>query len=151
MVATAARIDVEPNAPTTVPSRVRLFLDARGPDADDVTDWRTALDASAERLARAQGVQIVLRTAAWSRGTDFDAAVRGALDAGIGAAAGRPAPPGQVCFAGHDAGVLAARMPAGMVLVRNPTGISHSPEEEVSLEDAAVGANALVAALERLL
>jgi hypothetical protein len=37
-----------------------------------------------------------------------------------------------------------------MVLVRNPTGISHAPEESVALEDAAVAANALVAALERL-
>ena len=55
-----------------------------------------------------------------------------------------------VCFAGHDAGILAPLRPAGMVLVRNPTGISHAPEEEVSLEDAAAGANALVAALERL-
>ena len=37
-----------------------------------------------------------------------------------------------------------------MVLVRNPTGISHSPEEEISLEDAAAGANALLAAAEEL-
>ena len=41
-------------------------------------------------------------------------------------------------------------MPAGMVFVRNPTGISHAPEEDVDLEDAAVAANALVAAAERL-
>jgi acetylornithine deacetylase/succinyl-diaminopimelate desuccinylase-like protein len=37
-----------------------------------------------------------------------------------------------------------------MVLVRNETGISHSPEEEVTLEDAAVGANALLTAVGRL-
>ena len=37
-----------------------------------------------------------------------------------------------------------------MVLVRNPTGVSHSPEEDVSLEDAAVGASALLRALEAL-
>ena len=37
-----------------------------------------------------------------------------------------------------------------MILVRNESGISQSPEEVVSLEDAAVAANALVAALERL-
>jgi acetylornithine deacetylase/succinyl-diaminopimelate desuccinylase-like protein len=36
------------------------------------------------------------------------------------------------------------------VLVRNETGISHSPEEDVSLEDAAVGANALLTAVEKL-
>ena len=39
--------------------------------------------------------------------------------------------PELVCFAGHDAGVLAERVPAAMLFVRNPTGISHSPEEPV--------------------
>jgi len=34
--------------------------------------------------------------------------------------------------------------------VRNETGISHAPEEEVSLDDAAVAANALLAAVEEL-
>ena len=41
-------------------------------------------------------------------------------------------------------------MAAGMVLVRNETGISHSPEEDVTLEDAAIGANALLAAVQEL-
>jgi N-carbamoyl-L-amino-acid hydrolase len=34
-----------------------------------------------------------------------------------------------------------------MVLVRNPTGISHAPQEHVELEDAAVAATALLEAL----
>jgi N-carbamoyl-L-amino-acid hydrolase len=62
----------------------------------------------------------------------------------------RPGAPWLVCFAGHDAGVIAGRRPAGMVLVRNETGISHSPDEEVSLGDAAVAANGLLAAAEEL-
>jgi acetylornithine deacetylase/succinyl-diaminopimelate desuccinylase-like protein len=37
-----------------------------------------------------------------------------------------------------------------MVFVRNATGVSHSPDEHVDLEDAAVAAGALLAALERL-
>jgi hypothetical protein len=35
-----------------------------------------------------------------------------------------------------------------MVLVRNPTGISHAAEETVSLDDAAAGACAILALLE---
>jgi N-carbamoyl-L-amino-acid hydrolase len=58
--------------------------------------------------------------------------------------------PELVCFAGHDAGILAQRIPAGMVFVRNPTGVSHSPEEHVELADAAVAANAVLTTLERL-
>jgi acetylornithine deacetylase/succinyl-diaminopimelate desuccinylase-like protein len=34
--------------------------------------------------------------------------------------------------------------------VRNPTGVSHAPEEAVDLADAAVAARALLAAAERL-
>ena len=48
------------------------------------------------------------------------------------------------CWAGHDAGMLADRIPAGMVLVRNPTGVSHSPDEHVDLADAALAAGHLL-------
>jgi N-carbamoyl-L-amino-acid hydrolase len=58
--------------------------------------------------------------------------------------------PRVVCFAGHDAGILAPHKPAGMVFVRNATGVSHSPDEHVELEDAAVAANAVLTTLERL-
>jgi N-carbamoyl-L-amino-acid hydrolase len=53
-------------------------------------------------------------------------------------------------FAGHDAGIVAERLPAGMVFVRNATGVSHAPDEAIDLADAAVAAQALVGALEAL-
>ena len=46
--------------------------------------------------------------------------------------------------------MIGERLPAGMVLVRNETGISHAPGEHVELEDAAAAADVLVAALEEL-
>jgi beta-ureidopropionase / N-carbamoyl-L-amino-acid hydrolase len=142
---TATRIEVEPNAPTTVPARARLWLDARAPEAEAVESWRAAVAAEAERVAAEAGVELSLRTASWSPGTEFGADVRGALLRGL-----PPGAPRLVCYAGHDAGVIATRRPAGMVLVRNESGISHAPEEDVSLDDAAVAANALVAAAETL-
>jgi N-carbamoyl-L-amino-acid hydrolase len=145
MVFTAARIEVEPNAPTTVPRVARVWLDARAPDAETVESWRDAMVSEAQRVAEEAGVELNLRTAAWSAGTDFPDDVRQALLGGL-----RPPKPRVVCYAGHDAGVVAAVRPAGMVLVRNETGVSHSPEEEVTLEDAAVGANALLRAIEEL-
>ena len=145
MVFTAARLEVEPNAPTTVPALARVWLDARAPEAETVESWRDAVAAEAEQVAEDAGVELDLRTAAWSAGTEFPDDVREALLLGL-----RPPKPRLICYAGHDAGVIAAARPAGMVLVRNETGVSHSPEEEVSLEDAAVAANALVAALEAL-
>jgi N-carbamoyl-L-amino-acid hydrolase len=145
LVFTTGRLEVEPNAPTTVPSRARMWLDARAPDPETVESWRDAVTAEAERVAEEAGVTLTLRTASWSPGTEFPEDVREALRIGL-------PPPKQriVCYAGHDAGIVAGARPAGMVLVRNETGISHSPEEDVSLEDAAVGANALRTALEKL-
>ena len=42
--------------------------------------------------------------------------------------------------AGHDAGILAnAGIPATMLFVRNPTGISHSPAEFAERDDCLAG------------
>jgi N-carbamoyl-L-amino-acid hydrolase len=52
--------------------------------------------------------------------------------------------------AGHDAGVLAARLPAAMLFVRNPSGVSHSPAEHAGHADCEAGVVALAAVLEDL-
>ena len=137
---TAARMLVEPNAFTTVPSSVRLWIDGRTPDPERLTAWRAALGGRAAELEAATGVTIELSTASHTEGVAFDPAVLAAM---VGL-------PELVCFAGHDAGILAQRIPAGMIFVRNATGVSHSPEEDVDLEDAAVAASALLTTLERL-
>lgn len=54
--------------------------------------------------------------------------------------------------AGHDAMVLASRIPVAMLFLRSPGGVSHHPEETVKAEDvdAALAAGAaLLAELER--
>jgi N-carbamoyl-L-amino-acid hydrolase len=137
---TAARLLVEPNAFTTVPAGVRLWIDGRTPDPDHLLAWRAALEERAAALEAATGVAIALSTASQTAGVAFDPEVRAAFG---------PLP-ALTCFAGHDAGIVAERRPAGMVFVRNPTGVSHAPEEEVALEDAAIAADALVRALKAL-
>ena len=52
--------------------------------------------------------------------------------------------------AGHDAGILAEHVPSGMIFVRNPTGISHAPEEHAEPHDCAAGVRALTTVLRRL-
>jgi N-carbamoyl-L-amino-acid hydrolase len=50
--------------------------------------------------------------------------------------------------AGHDAGVLAqAGIPSAMLFVRNPTGISHAPDEHAEPADCEQGAAALAGVL----
>ena len=52
--------------------------------------------------------------------------------------------------AGHDAGILAARIPTAMLFVRNPTGVSHSPAEHADPADCEAGVRALALVLEDL-
>ena len=52
--------------------------------------------------------------------------------------------------AGHDAGVLAAHVPSAMLFVRNPTGISHAPEEHADTGDCLAGVAALADVLATL-
>lgn len=120
--ATATRLLVEPNALSTIPQRVDVWLDARSPDGLD--EWLAGIPGEVE--SRSDAVR-------------FPSAVRAALGG-----------PEVVCFAGHDAGILAERIPAGMLLVRNERGVSHSPEEHVDLADAEVGVERIVRALETL-
>jgi beta-ureidopropionase / N-carbamoyl-L-amino-acid hydrolase len=123
MVVTASRMLVEPNALTTIAAHVRLWLDARSESPQALAAWLERLPDDAE-----------LTIASRSDGVTFDAGLRAQLGD----------PDGVVCFAGHDAGILAERMPAAMVLTRNPSGVSHSREETADLDDAAAGANAIL-------
>ena len=67
-----------------------------------------------------------------------------AADPGTGVTAG------EMPRAGHDAGVVGERVPAAMVFVRNPTGVSHAPDEVIDLEDAAVAARVAAHTLEEM-
>jgi beta-ureidopropionase / N-carbamoyl-L-amino-acid hydrolase len=142
LVTTASRIEVEPNALTTVPARASVWLDARAPDAARVEAW------GAEVEGLDVGLPVAFSLESRSAGCEFDAGLRSrlvALSDELGARS-----PELDCYAGHDAGLIAARLPAAMVLVRNETGVSHSPAERVELEDAAFGAELVMRLLEEL-
>jgi N-carbamoyl-L-amino-acid hydrolase len=148
MVTTAGRILVQPNAPTTVASRVQLWLDARAPRPDTLDAWWEGLERAAGELQTDTQVEVGLTVASHNRGTTFDDAVRSALTDAAGRAG--LSGPEIVCFAGHDAGVIGQQRPAGMVLVRNRSGVSHAPAEHIELDDAAEAANLVQTAVESL-
>lgn len=147
LTVTASRIVAEPNAPTTIAARVRVWVDARGTDGEAIESWVRGVESAAADLATRSRVEISISVASRSAGQAFSAQLRSSLVRSGTSLIGRP-PPEVVCFAGHDAGVLAARIPAAMVLVRNVSGVSHSPEESVDLDDAAVAARVVQRALE---
>ena len=133
-VATVGKLRVEPNGVNAIPSRVTAWLDARGPDAEQVRTLAAELGALADTVTEES----------FTQDTAFDATltarVAGVLDA-----------PRLGTGAGHDAGILAAAgIPSTMLFVRNPTGISHSPAEFAEPQDCLAGVGALTAVLRDL-
>ncbi len=143
---TTARMLIEPNAATTIAGRVRAWIDARSAQEERIDAWQAELEGRATVLAEGSRTEIELAVASRSPARGFDVSLRRALAEAAEAIAGG-AVPEHVCFAGHDAGVLAERVPAAMVLVRNPSGVSHSPAESVDLADAAVAADIVARAV----
>jgi allantoate deiminase len=55
-----------------------------------------------------------------------------------------------VSGAGHDAMILAAKVPAAMIFLRTPGGISHDPAESVAVEDVAKAIDCGLSLLDQL-
>lgn len=135
--ATVGRIVPVPGGTNVIASAVDLWIDVRHPD-DSVTAAAVADIHQEARIAAAgEGCGLDLVEESLSPTTHFDAGLRDTLGALL------PGAPVLDTGAGHDAGVLAARVPTAMLFVRNPTGVSHSPEEHVEDHDAEAGAVAL--------
>jgi hydantoinase/carbamoylase family amidase len=144
---TTSRILASPNAPTTIAAEVRLWIDARSADGFAAIDaWRAELDELTAEISARTRVEIEIAVASRSDAREFSPSLRAALARASDEVVGH-AVPEVVCFAGHDAGILAERLPAAMLLVRNETGVSHSPAEDVDLADAAVAARVVERAL----
>ena len=147
-VATFGKVIVEPNGTNAVPSAVRAWLDARAADEEAMARAVTTIRSAAESFSEEYGVTLSVRQESFTPVVRFDEALRDRIAAAL-TAAGINAPVLPTA-AGHDAGVLAARVPTAMLFVRNPTGISHSPAEHADLADCEAGVRALAVVLEDL-
>jgi N-carbamoyl-L-amino-acid hydrolase len=134
-LATVGKVRVRPNGVNAIPSEVTAWLDARGPEEAGVRAMVVEVGATA-------GVDPVEES--WTPATPFDADLRDRLATLLTA-------PVLPTGAGHDAGILAAaRIATAMLFVRNPTGISHSPEEHAEAGDCRAGVDALARVVEEL-
>jgi N-carbamoyl-L-amino-acid hydrolase len=131
-VATVGKVAVLPNGVNAIPSHVTAWLDCR-----------------ADEEAAVRAVLVDLRDfdpteESWTDRTAFHPALQNELASLLGA-------PVLATGAGHDAGILAqAGVPTSMLFVRNPTGVSHSPEEFAEREDCLAGVAALTRVVEHL-
>jgi beta-ureidopropionase / N-carbamoyl-L-amino-acid hydrolase len=135
-VATCGKVRIDPNGVNAIPSLVTAWIDSRGPVGDDVRAVVTELTALTESAGG------TLTEESWSDATTFDA------DLGKRLASALREPPVLDTGAGHDAGILAAHgIATGMIFVRNPTGVSHSPAEFAERDDCLAGVTALTTVL----
>jgi N-carbamoyl-L-amino-acid hydrolase len=139
------RLEPIPGGTNVIASRVQLWLDVRHPEDAVTAALVEAIHGKAQKIAAFEGCSVTLTEESYSGTVHFDPALQRQLENAL------PGAPVLATGAGHDAGVLAGYVPSGMIFVRNPTGISHSPEEHVEDDDADAGAGALADVLEGLL
>jgi len=145
--ATFGRVDVQPNGTNAVPSRVTAWLDARAESSEHLESMLAEIERLAEERSGSDGTAVQVTAESVSSAVHFD------RDLAHRIAAQEPGErwPIIATMAGHDAGVLcAAGVPTAMLFVRNPTGVSHSPEEFAEMGDCLAGVDALADTLERL-
>lgn len=147
-LATVGRVRIEPNGTNAVPSAVHAWLDARAPDEATLAGMVEEISAAAGRAAESHRVLCEVRAESSTPIVEFGAALRDRV--AVAAARGGPPVPCLPTGAGHDAGILSAHVPAAMLFVRNPTGVSHSPAERATDADCLAGVTALTAVLEDL-
>ncbi|GAA4088565.1 allantoate amidohydrolase [Actinomadura miaoliensis] len=140
-VATVGKVDVTPGGVNAIPSSVAAWLDARGPSDDAVRRTVADVHEAARAAAASHGVAVELSEESYTEVVGFDTSLRDRLVAALG---GVPVLP---TGAGHDAGILSARLPTAMLFVRNPTGVSHAPAEHAETPDCLAGVEALAAVL----
>lgn len=133
LASTVGRIIAEPNVGNVVAGVVRVSLDVRH-SRDSVRNAAVEqLLASANMISNRRGLTLAITGQLQQPAVPMDERLTAWLSTAI-EAAGYPAksiPSG----AGHDAIVMAGRLPTAMLFLRSPGGISHHPAEDVREQD----------------
>lgn len=133
LTATVGRVLVEPNAGNVIPGKARVSLDVRHALDGEREKAAAELISKAQVLAERRGLAFTSFQQMNEPAVPMDERLTAYLvdaveEAGFVA---RTMPSG----AGHDAMVMATRLPAAMLFLRTPGGISHHPAESVMEED----------------
>ena len=143
-VATVGRINPVPGGTNVIASSVQVWLDVRHESTAITAAIVDAIVAAVRDEAAAEGCTVILQ-----RESMVD---RVAFDPGLGLELSELlAAPVIPTGAGHDAGVFSAHVPTAMLFVRNPSGVSHAPDEHADPADCLIGIGALADTLQNLL
>jgi len=131
-----------------IPGEVKFSVDIRAADGETLAAAQRDVFAELDAIAARRGVRLEGNRTHEVRPVPCASGVQDRIAAAIERTAGggpaRRLPSG----AGHDAMIFAEVTDVGMMFVRcGAGGVSHSPAETVSPEDAALAARALLALL----
>jgi len=135
LVATVGRINVKPGATNVIAGEARLSLDARHKLDDVRTRAVETLLRKAEQIAERRGMIVRSSTQLNQKAVAMNPLL--VRQAGEAIQRAGCEPHTMVSGAGHDAMILAEKVPAAMIFLRTPGGISHSPAETVETGDVA--------------
>lgn len=135
LVATVGALEAKPGVINVIAGECWATLDVRhGSDSQRELSVKNLLH-SAEEIARRRGVSVTFTTRLIQAAVPMDDFIAHEIETACSRAGVKPHP--MVSGAGHDAMILAEKVPAAMIFLRSPGGISHNPKESVLLEDVA--------------
>ena len=129
LVATVGRLEAKPGATNVIAGESRVSLDVRH-RSDDVRGRATdALVRQAQEIAQRRGLWLQGRILLEQNAVPMEPFLVDQIEEAIRKTGCEPYR--MVSGAGHDAMVLAEKVPTGMIFLRSPGGISHDPAETV--------------------
>jgi allantoate deiminase len=135
LVATVGQIEVKPGATNVIAAEARVTLDVRHKSSDIRDGAVDALVRLAHEIAERRGLTLRQSVLLSQRAVAMDPFLVDQIQEAIRSTGCQPHR--MTSGAGHDAMILAEKVPAAMIFLRSPGGISHDPSESVELEDVA--------------
>jgi allantoate deiminase len=126
-------LSVSPGASNVIPASAGASLDVRHANDAIRRDLVARLLRCAEQIAASRCLKVSSEQRLDQPAVAMDSALTQLLERAVGST-GRPIHR-MTSGAGHDAMIVARRMPAAMLFLRSPGGISHHPDETVLAQD----------------
>jgi allantoate deiminase len=133
LVATVGKIEAKPGAANVIAGEARLTLDVRHGSDDVRLGAVEDIIRQAKGIAERRGLSVRENTLLNQPAVAMDPFLTGEIEKAILKTGCKPHR--MVSGAGHDAMILAEKVPAAMIFLRTPGGISHDPAESVAAED----------------
>ena len=148
LAATVGYVEARPGATNVIAGQARATLDLRHASDNARMQALYELTRAAECIAAKRGLSLTWKTLMTQPAVRMNGFLTDQIEQAIRKAGCEPHR--MSSGAGHDAMILAERVPAAMIFLRTPGGISHDPGESVHLQDVAIALDCGVHLLEQL-